>query len=303
MAFSYRISPAAVCKILRESLAAIWDNMAKVYVPSPTMESYKKCSDDYYRKWNFPSCVGSVDGKHVKIRAPPRSGSDFYNYKSHFSIVLLAVADANYKFSFVDIGAKGSQSDSGIFANSVFGKKIYDGNLPLPEDRFLPNTAVKSPYVFLGDEGFPLKINLMRPYPSKKLSTEERIFNYRMCRSRRIVENAFGLWAARFRIFYTTIHADLDLADLIVKATVVLHNFLMTKNDLGDLTMDREGRGNVSEGSWREIIREYTGIENMAQCSSNNYTKTAAEVREQFKDYFNSEDGMVNWQYEAVNLM
>lgn len=49
----------------------------------------------FNEKWNFPGCLGSIDGKHVIIRASMFSGSEYYNYKSSFSIILLAVADSN----------------------------------------------------------------------------------------------------------------------------------------------------------------------------------------------------------------
>jgi len=66
-------------------------------------------------KWNFPRCVRAVDGKHVMIQAPPNSGSEFYNYKGFNSIVLLAVADFDYKFILVDISCNGRHNDSSIF--------------------------------------------------------------------------------------------------------------------------------------------------------------------------------------------
>ncbi|XP_018397719.1 PREDICTED: putative nuclease HARBI1 [Cyphomyrmex costatus] len=81
-------------------------------------ESWQVVADKFESLWNFPHCIGAIDGKHIAIQAPPQSGSIYYNYKGHHSITLLAISDAKYCFTMVDIGAEGRQSDGGIFRSS-----------------------------------------------------------------------------------------------------------------------------------------------------------------------------------------
>jgi hypothetical protein len=172
-----------------------------------------------------------MDGKHVQIQAPAKSGSLYFNYKKTFSVVLLACADANYKFIFVDIGAYGSNSDGGIFRYSVFGEAFENNDLSVPPPSELPGTNITVPYVLVADEAFLLRNYIMRPYPGRHLTLEQRIFNYRLSRARRIIENTFGILAARWRILRTTILANITNIDKIVQAIVCLHNFVKTVND------------------------------------------------------------------------
>ena len=109
-------------------------------------------------KWNFPNCVGAIDGKHVVMQAPPRSGSTFFNYKGSNSIVLMAVVNSDYEFTLVDIGEAGRQSDGGVFANGHVGYAMNNDFLGLPAPRRLsPGSNKHFPYVFTGDEAFLLK--------------------------------------------------------------------------------------------------------------------------------------------------
>jgi len=85
-----------------------------------TAEEWLKCSENFYKQWNFPHCVGALDGKHLVMQAPANSGSYYYNYKGTFSIVLLAVVDAEYKFLYVDVGCNGRVSDEGFSVDATY---------------------------------------------------------------------------------------------------------------------------------------------------------------------------------------
>lgn len=101
----------------------------------------------------------------------------------------MAVCDAHYCFLIVDVGDNGWHSDGGVLAQSTFGQALESATLSLPSLRALPGTAIEAPFVFVGDEAFPLRTNMLRPYPGTNLSDAEAIFNYCLSRVRRIIEH------------------------------------------------------------------------------------------------------------------
>lgn len=144
-------------------------------------------------KWQFPNLVGSIDGKHVDLRALSNTGSLYYNYKNTFSVVLMALVDVNLKFIYIDIGSYGRDNDGGLFAKSTLSKGITTGKLNLPPDTPLPggNYLGPMPYVMVGVEAFPLQRHILRTFPGRNCSEDQKLFNYILSRARRIVENAF----------------------------------------------------------------------------------------------------------------
>jgi hypothetical protein len=83
-----------------------------------------------------------------------KTGSLYFNNNKYFSIVLLAVADAKYRFVIVDVGAYGSSSDCGILQHSKLGSKLQSDALNIPPNECLPGVTQELPYVFVADEAF-----------------------------------------------------------------------------------------------------------------------------------------------------
>ena len=308
LAVSYRMSPTTVGRIVFETCVAIWKTLLEEnYLKIPSEDDWMKISAEFEHYWNFPNVVGAIDGKHVQMFAPPNEGSNYYNYKKTHSIVLLGVCDARYKYTLVDIGDTGRQSDGSVYTNSKLGYAIENNLLSIPRDKKLPNSAKVLPFVFVGDDAFSLKRHLMKPYPFSNLSLDKQIFNYRLSRARRIIENTFGITASRFRVFHRPINADVEKVVAITKAVVALHNFLMvTKENNGvdcycpHSYVDRDSPAGVIPGDWRQDARginSLTRIESLR--SSNNYGEDARLVREEFEDYF-CDEGAVSWQWDIV---
>lgn len=121
-----------------------------LYFQMPTTSHEWKEVAKQFEKWNFPHCVGAVDGKHITIWPPKDGGSYHFNYKASHSIVLMAVVNANYEFMYVDVGTNGRVSDGGVWANSSLCARLQEGTFGLPTDEQLPDSFRTLPFVFVG---------------------------------------------------------------------------------------------------------------------------------------------------------
>ena len=302
--FNFRIGRSTVCLIIREVCAAIWKALNDVYLKFPkTLEDFKKVAEEFQQEWGFPHCIGAVDGKHICIDCPKKAGSMYNNYKNFNSTVLMGICDAKYRFLFVSIGSYGRDNDASIFSQTDICKGVENGVFPIPPPSVINGYLL--PYVFTGDDIFPLKMWLMKPYPGKGLTDKQAVYNYRLSRCRRTIENTFGILAARWRIFRRPIRADATTVDHIVQATVCLHNYLaLTQNAhyIPKGFVDSEdGTGNLVSGEWRQIIHsDENSFQRLGRVGSNTYSFNAKSVRENFCEYFNSKEGSLPWQLNYV---
>ncbi|RXN13484.1 nuclease HARBI1 [Labeo rohita] len=293
IAFSYRVSHSTVAGIVQDVASAIWEALVEDTMPVPKKEDWRAIADQFYARWNFPNCLGAIDGKHVLLQAPANSGSLFFNYKSSYSLVLLAVVDANYLFRVVDVGGYGRTSDGGTLRNSAFGESLRDGTLDLPPDAAIPGAEHRGPLpcVFVGDEAFPLTTNLLRPYPGHHIPPERRAFNYRLSRARLVVECAFGILSAHWRMYRRVIATSPKVAEACVLATCVLHNFLRKK-------MLEGRRCTPTAAPANEAPSAPEGLRDAPRMGSNNASRRAIQLRDTYCAYF-SQEGAVPWQPSA----
>uniref|UniRef100_A0A8C5N0E5 DDE Tnp4 domain-containing protein n=1 Tax=Leptobrachium leishanense TaxID=445787 RepID=A0A8C5N0E5_9ANUR len=273
--YAFMIGQSTASNIIRETCCALWDILHDVVMKKPNKEEWMAIADVFAKTCNFPNCLGALDGKHIWIIKPKGSGSRFFNYKKYFSFVLFAVSDANYCFTYLDIGSYGSSSDAAVFAHSEFGQML-NPELDLPANTTLPGTADPMPFVFVGDEAFALAEHLMRPYSNRGLSVEKRVFNYRLTRARRVVECAFGILSNKWGILHRPINLKLENAISVVKAVCVLHNFVRCRD------------GFSFEDSLAHCM-ESTDL--LASRGS----RHGGSVRDNFAAYFLSPEGELSW--------
>ena len=236
---------------------------------------------DFERRWQLPHTLGALDGKHCKITQPKNSGSEYWCvYKKTFSIVLMALVDARYRFLWVDVGGVGSSNDASIWNQCSLKEHLEDETLNIPppaklsKDRPLPKKTpaglpilgedgepvmedpLDVPYFFIGDDAFALSINMMKPISRLHMTYEQSVYSYRISRARRCVENAFGILAHRWRVLYKAMGFHVEKCRCIIKTCIVLHNLLRTRypgESAAAADVENED-GTYYMGQWRSTV-------------------------------------------------
>lgn len=139
----------------------------------------------------------------------------------------------------------------------------------------------------------------MKPYSGNHAKGSiERIFNYRLCRARRVVENVFGILASVFRIFRKPMLVQPEKASLICMTCALLHNFLRRSNTTRQLyspngVFDYEADGHFKPGTWRRDTNNssFTPLSEIPRKPS----QGVKYIQKEFAEYF-STNGVVEWQ-------
>jgi hypothetical protein len=215
---------------------------------------------------------------------PTGSGSLLFNYTYLFLVLLLALVDADYWFIAVVVGSVGKSSNCKDFKNSNIGRKLESNELGIPGNRPLPSddNGKCMQFVIVVDEDFPLPEHVLRPYPNGRLSVQQRIYNYRLKRVRRMVDYAFGILANKWRIFRRSFDVTSQFWDSIIQACCIQHNFVR-RNDGFQL------EDNLYESNFESI--QFTGTRGNTK---------SKDMRDYFAKYSASPHGTVTWQRDKV---
>lgn len=214
-------------------------------------------------------------------------------------MVLMAVCDADYKFIYIDVGAMGQCSDGGVWKRCSLYADMNDDNNPLqiPPPDVIGGMEEPTSYYLVGDDAFPLSTNLMKPYGGGGLSKKQRIYNYRLCRGRRIIENTFGIMCTKFQIFHKAIRMMPLGVERVITAFAALHNYMRVecgKTYMLSDAVDRYENGQEIAGAWRQLAPAMQSIQPLS--GRNTYVR-AKNMRDSLSNYFVTKEGEIEWQY------
>ncbi|XP_068690124.1 uncharacterized protein [Montipora foliosa] len=258
----FGLGVATVHNIVKEVCEAIirnlWKESVQAYFPT-TEHNFKEKMVDMEMLWQFPSCWGAIDGCHIPIQCPPgglKACKEYHNFKNFYSIVMMAIVDAQDRFIWASVGFPGNSHDSVIFQSTELWHDITENNIIPPITKTIGDTEVYP--MILGDSAFPFRIWLMKPYGNEKLTPEQGYFNYRLSRARMVTERTFGQLKSRWRVLYRKLECQPDAVKLAALTCIVLHNICIAANDTLppqlDLTTDPFTQKRRSRDEIRELL-------------------------------------------------
>nr|CAI5829782.1 unnamed protein product [Callosobruchus analis] len=289
--YNYRLGVSTVSMIFKEECRSIWAIMQMECIPIPTKDLWQTVADNFEQKSKLSELVRGSRWKTHQNNTTPWLFD--HNYKGYASIVLMAVELIDYKFLNVDVGAYGRQSDSGVFSESNLFQHMETGSFPFPQPIQIPGSTMTLPYVILGDQGYPLKKYLLRPYPTgtAERPRETEIYNYRLSRARRTVECAFGILVSKWRCLKTELQVEPHHVDKLVLTACLLHNILIDKEGLDEGVLQKIDSKNIVDNARSTV----TG----PRCY-NRAGRDAYYIRDQFKIFFNTV-GATNFQDHQID--
>ena len=153
-----------------------------------------------------------------------------FTITNFFPVVLQGVADSESRFIFIDIDAYGKQSGCSAFSASTLYHFLEDYESTLSKPASFEGSGTEMPFTILGDEVYPLKTYLMKPFARKDLRWEERVFNYRLSRAMRCVECAFGFLTVKQPLLNKPIETNVNNTERVVRCICLLHNIIIRRS-------------------------------------------------------------------------
>ena len=274
----FGVARSTVCVIVHDTCKAIVDRLFSDVVTFPQGSQLTDTICGFETNWQIPQCVGAIDGSHIPVAVPANLHTDYYNRKGWYSILVQAVISYDYTISDVCIGWPGSVHDARVFVHSGIYQKATKGELLNSSTKDI--SGVQVPPYLIGDAAYPMKTWLMKPFPDRGLSSNERIYNYRLSRARMVVENGFGRLKGRWRRLLKRNDMSLNNIPTIIAACCVLHNICEKNRDRYD-------------DSWNTDVAEMERVIPQPESSSRENAEhmqpnhaTGQEIRRALMQYF-----------------
>jgi hypothetical protein len=158
----------------QEVCEAAWRKLQPTHIPAPTREIWEEAARGLYKQQDFPNFIGSTDGKHVTLKCPKNSVSQYFSYLQKCSLVLDQSTN-----SYVQIyRGCGKKSNRGIFEQSEIGRRTEVGTLIVPHNKPLAGQDEPTLHILIGDGACPLQHYLKWLYLYRQAKVDEWKGNY-----------------------------------------------------------------------------------------------------------------------------
>ena len=199
----------------------------------PVGEELDLVMKDFERLMGLEQCGGAIDGTFVEIKKPSGEfGFRYWCYRGMVAMLVLATVDARGIFTYVHAGTAGCVGDAGVFGQTLLKTKIERGEwLPHAAGKDVSGVFVR-PYL-VADAAFAFSTTMMKGFNGHPAEgTLEHAYNYAHIRTRRVVENAFGVLKARFPVLGGKCNLnDVEFMRDVTVLCCALHNMCARHKD------------------------------------------------------------------------
>ena len=213
-----------VSNVIRVLISSLHDEFIKL--PSSEEEWIQECKS-FIENYEFP-CAGAWDGFHVNITTRL---TNHYSFKNKCTVSSMGVVGQNKSFLHLTTSAPGSTHEARLLRHCSLFCIICNGG-GIPNKSVSIGNAGEIPLITIGDSAFPRFHWLIKAFNENTRDPKEKYFNKKLCSSRGVSENAYGMQKGRWLLTYKKCECKLYNVRHVIMTATVLHNICIYRNDL-----------------------------------------------------------------------
>ena len=179
----------------------------------------------------------------------------YHNFKNFYSVILLALVDAKYRFIWASLGAPGNTHEPTLLQSTILWSNVVNGDVL--SEAVAKTDDIVIPPLILGDGAFPMRSFLLKPYSDAVLPDKKKD-NYRASLGRMVTEGAFGKLKGRWRILSRKCESQKEIAKKMGLAFLVLHNLCIELGDViprnWNVTVDHATNNRRPQNEIRDVL-------------------------------------------------